>query len=572
MSPARVAARGTAPAFVLAAVFACGEAPGTPRRAEPADLVLRNGAVYTVDAARSWARTVAVRGGRIVHVGGDSLPPGLVGPTTEVADLAGAMLLPGFQDAHVHLLEGGVELSECTLFTIESEAAVLDSLAACARARAQGWFRGTGWELTVFPGANPSKAPLDRIAPDRPALVVAADGHSAWANSRALELAGVTRDTPDPPDGRIERDPRSGEPSGTLRETAVDLVARLLPERTDTELAAGLERALPLAAERGITTIMEASASESLLRTYAAADRGGRLPLRVVVAADGEPDSTGVQGVVRRLGEWRSRYATRRVLPTTAKLYQDGVIEAGTAALLAPYLDRKGDAGNPIYPQPLLDSLVSALDQNGWQVHVHAIGDRAIRMTLDAFEQARSANGARDARHSITHLQLIDAADLPRFRRLGVVANFEPFWANGDEYLTRLAEPSLGPERSRWLYPIRSVVEQGAVVSAGSDWSVSSLAPLDGIQVAVTHRALENPGRAPWRPEELVDLPTAIAMYTINAAYQNRLERETGSIELGKLADLVILERNLFEVQTDEIHAVRVMRTMLEGKTVFRRR
>lgn len=317
---------------------------------------------------------------------------------------------------------------------------------------------------------------------------------------------------------------------------------------------------------------MEASASEGMLRAYAAADRAGRLTLRVVVAADAEPDSAGVQGVVRRLADRRSRYATPRVLPAAAKLFQDGVIEARTAALLAPYLERKGDAGKPIYPQPVLDSLIAALDRDGWQLHVHAIGDRAIRMTLDALEHARAVNGARDARHTITHLQLIDPADLPRFRRLAVVANFEPFWANGDEYLTRLAEPSLGPERSRWLYPIRSVEKQGGVLSAGSDWSVSSLAPLDGIQVAVTNRAPEEPGRAPWRPEELVDLPTAIAMYTINAAYQNHLERETGSIEVGKLADLVVLERNLFEVPADEIHAVRVMRTMLEGRTVFQRR
>jgi len=568
VSLVRIGSRGIEAATVVLAALACRkEVPDVA----PADLVLRNGAVYTVDAARSWARTVAIREGRIVHVGGDSMPPGLIGPKTEVVDLAGGMLLPGFQDGHVHLLLGGVELGECTLFTIETAAAVLDSIAACAAARPDGWLRGVGWELTAFPNANPSKASLDRIAPGRPALMEAADGHSAWANSRALELAGITRDTPDPVDGRIERDPRTGEPSGTLRETAMDLVSRLLPERTDAELAAGLDRALPQAAERGITAIMEALASESVFRAYAAADRAGRLTLRVVVAADAEPDSTGVEGVVKRLGEWRSRYATPRVRPLTAKLFEDGVIESRTAALLAPYLDRKGDAGKPIYSQLVLDSLATALDRNGWQVHVHAIGDRAIRMTLDALEHARSVNGPRDARHTITHLQLIDPADLPRFRRLGVVANFEPLWANGDEYLTRLAEPALGPKRSRWLYPIRSVAKEGAVVSGGSDWSVSSLAPLDGIQVAVTHRPPDAPDQPTWRPEEAVDLPTAIAMYTINAAYQNHLERETGSIEVGKLADLVVLERNLFEVPADELHAVRVMRTMLEGKTVYRR-
>jgi hypothetical protein len=259
------------------------------------------------------------------------------------------------------------------------------------------------------------------------------------------------------------------------------------------------------------------------------------------------------------------------VRPSTAKLFEDGVIESRTAALLAPYLDRKGNAGEPVYPQPVLDSLVTALDRDGWQVHVHAIGDRAIRMTLDAFGRARSANGTRDSRHTITHLQLIDPADQPRFRRLGVVANFEPFWANGDEYLTRLAEPALGPRRSRWLYPIGSMVRQGAIVSGGSDWTVSSLAPLDAIEVAVTHRPPGGRPKPPWQPEEVVDLPTAIAMYTINAAYQNHLDRETGSIEVGKLADLVVLERNLFEVPPGEVHAVRVMRTLLEGRTVFRR-
>jgi predicted amidohydrolase YtcJ len=531
--------------------------------------VLRNGAVYTVDSARSWARAVAVRGGRIVYVGGDSLPGGLIGPETEVVDLQGGMLLPGFQDGHVHLLLGGVELGECTLFTLQTAVAVLDSIATCATARPEGWLRGAGWELTAFPAANPSKTMLDRIAPDRPAFFEAADGHSAWANSRALELAGITRRTPDPPDGRIERDAK-GEPSGTLRESAIELVSRLLPERTDEELAQGLERALRLAAERGITAATEASASARDLRAYAAADRAGRLSVRVIAAMDAAPDSSGVAGVIRRLGEWRARYATPRLRPSAAKLYQDGVIESGTAALLAPYLDRKGDAGTPIYSQPVLDRLTRALDSAGWQVHVHAIGDRAIRMTLDAFEQAQSVNGPRDARHTITHLQLVDPVDQPRFKALGVVANFEPFWANGDEYLTRLAEPALGPARSRWLYPIASLVRHGAVVSGGSDWSVSSLAPLEGIQVAVTRRP---PGSAepPWRPEETVELSRAIAMYTIDAAYQHHLNEETGSVEVGKLADLVVLERNLFEVPPGELHGVRVLRTLVEGKTTFRR-
>jgi hypothetical protein len=539
----------------------------------PADLLLRGGAVYTVDAPRSWATAVGVKGGHIIYVGSDNVPGGIVGSGTEVVDLDGRMVLPGFQDGHVHLLAGGVELGECTLFTLESAAAIADSISACAAARPDApWVRGAGWELTAFPDANPSSAFLDRIVKDRPAIFDAADGHSAWANSKALDLAGITRETPDPADGRIERDPRTGEPSGTLRESAIYLVTRLLPERTEPELSAGLERAQRLANEAGITSVLEAFASESYLRTYVAADLAKRLTVRVVTAVDAEPDSTGIDGLARRLGDWRKLYTTPRVRPIAAKLFQDGVIESGTAALLAPYLGRKGDAGKPIYPQPRLDSLAVALDREDWQLHVHAIGDRAIRMTLDAFAHAMEQNGPRDSRHTITHLQLIDPTDLPRFRRLGVVANFEPFWANGDEYLTRLAEPALGQPRSRWLYPIGSAVKAGAVVSGGSDWSVSSLAPLDGIQVAITRREPSAGGPAtPWLPQEVVDLSVAIAMYTINAAYQNHQERETGSIEVGKLADLVILEKNLFEVAPRDIHSVRVMRTILEGRTVFER-
>lgn len=551
----------------------CGRGERTTAGAGPADLLLRDGAVYTVDAPRSWATTVGVKGGRIIYVGGDSVPDGMIGPQTEVVDLAGKMLLPGFQDGHVHLLEGGVELGECTLFTLESAAAVADSIGACATARpATPWVRGVGWELAVFPGANPSRAALDRIVPDRPAIFDAADGHSAWANSKALALAGITRDTPDPPDGRIEREPRTGEASGTLRESAISLVSRLLPERTDAELATGLAQAQRLANEAGITSAFEARAPESYLRAYAAADLANTLTVRIIAAVDAEPDSTGIDSLVHRLRDWRALYATPRVRPIAAKLYQDGVIESGTAALLAPYLDRKGDAGKPIYAQPRLDSLAAALDREGWQIHVHAIGDRAIRMTLDAFEHAMKVNRPRDSRHTITHLQLIDPADIPRFRSLGIVANFEPFWANGDAYVTRLAEPALGRSRSRWLYPIGSAVQAGVVVSGGSDWSVSSLAPLDGMQVAITRRSpSDRAATTPWLPEEAVDLSTAIAMYTINAAYENHQERETGSIEVGKLADLVVLEKNLFVVAPRDVHAVRVMRTILDGETVFER-
>ncbi len=318
----------------------------------------------------------------------------------------------------------------------------------------------------------------------------------------------------------------------------------------------------------GITTVLSAATDEAALQAYSAADRQGSLTFRVIAALHlGDPLA---DSMLPKLRELRTRYAGPLVHPTVVKLFADGVIEARTAALLAPYGDRKGDAGKPIYDPAALKDLAAKLDQDGFQIHVHAIGDRAIRTTLDAFAYARARNGAHDARHTITHLELIDPDDIPRFRALGVVANFQAFWANGDEYLTRMTEPSLGPSRSRWLYPIESVFRTGAVVSGGSDWSVSSLNPLDAIEVGITHRQPDHPKQSPWNPAERVDLPTMIAMYTINAAYENHLERETGSIETGKLADLIVLDKNLFEVPVGEIHTVRVLRTLLEGKTVYR--
>jgi hypothetical protein len=547
--------------FALALILSgCGRTPGA------ADLVLRGGEVYTVDAARSWASAVAVRDGRIVFVGSDSIPKNLLGPKTEIIELAGAMVLPGFQDAHVHPISSGVELAECRLHELTTATAVLDSIRACAAAHPdRPWVRGSGWQLPLFPSANPSREALDRSVPDRPALFYAADGHSAWVNSRALGLAGITRNSRDPANGRIERD-RSGEPSGTLRESAMALVDTVVPKRTPAELADGLERAQREANRFGITSVFAATADEPDLATYADADRAGTLSLRVVAASYSGDDA---DSILPRARAWRTRYATPRVRPTAVKLFQDGVIEARTAALLAPYLDRAGDAGTPIFDQPTLNRLAAELDRDGFQVHVHAIGDRAIRMTLDAFQHARERNGPTDGRHAITHLELIDPADIPRFRALGVAANFEALWANGDEYLTRLTEPALGPARSRWLYPIASVVRTGAVVTGGSDWSVSSLNPLEAIEVGITHR---NPGDGTakaWNPAERVDLTTMIALYTINAAWALHQEKETGSIEVGKLADLVVLDRNLFAIAPERIHEVRVFRTLLEGKTVY---
>jgi predicted amidohydrolase YtcJ len=535
----------------------------------PADLVLTNGAVYTVAPDRPWADALAVREGHLVFVGDAAGASRFVGPGTAVVDLGGRMVLPGFQDTHAHPLAGGLELGECNLYDARTPAEVEGVIRAyVGQHRDLAWIRGNGWQLPVFPRANPGRELLDRIVPARPAFFASADGHSAWVNSKALALAGITRATPDPPNGRIERDGATGEPTGTLREAAVDLVAKLLPEYSLPERIGAARRALAEANHFGITTITDANAGPSYLDAYRALDDRGELTARVFAALESEPNP--VESETVRLKELRRRYTGTRLTANTVKFFADGVIEARTAALLAPYLGHGRDRGSLNYSPEELAQRITAADREGFQIHVHTIGDRAIRVTLDALEQARQRNGPRDARPVMAHLELIDPADIPRFRRLGVIASFQPMWALADSYITELTEPVLGPVRSRWLYPIASVMNSGAVVAGGSDWTVSSLNPLDAIQVALTRRDPDLPPGPAWIPEERVDLPRMIAAYTINAAFATRSERETGSLEPGKAADLIVLDRNLFEVPVTAIHKVKVVLTLLEGHEVWR--
>jgi predicted amidohydrolase YtcJ len=544
-------------------------AAALPAQAPPANLILRGGAVYTMDASRSWVEAIAIRDGKIAFVGSNAGVREWIEPQTKVLELNGRLVLPGFQDAHVHPVSGGVELGQCNLNGLRTQAQVLDQVRSCAaRPPRQGWLVGGGWDLPVFPGANPSKTLLDAIVPDRPVLLSSADGHSAWVNSKALELAGIDAATPNPKDGRIERDPATGEPSGTLRESAFDLIDHLVPEPTQAERDTGLRRALELLNRHGVTAFQEASAGRDYLETYRAAERRGELSAKAVIAMYVDPNQGLEQ--VERLIAWRREFSSARVHPWAVKLFEDGVIEARTAALLEPYLDQHGQRGEPIWSPERLPEMVARLARADFNVHIHAIGDRAIRLALDAFEAAGREESARGPRHQIAHLELIDPADIGRFRALRVVANFQPLWGYADSYITELTWPVLGPERSRWLYPIASVAAAGGPVAFGSDWSVSSLNPLDGIQVAVTRQSLDGAAAKPLLPEQALSLPAALQAYTIGAAYALGLEQETGSLEVGKAADLVVLSDNLFTVAPHQIARAKVLLTLLDGRPVYR--
>jgi predicted amidohydrolase YtcJ len=545
--------------------FSCRRDSGI---SSPAELILDKASVYTLDESQPWAEAVAVAGGKIVYVGGSSGVSRFRGKNTKVIDLSGKTILPGFHDSHVHLVTGGIELEQCNLNGLVTDEEILARIRDYAVAHPEKpWIVGGGWDLPVFPEANPTKQELDGVVGERPAYLSAADGHSAWVNSRALEIAGVSAATPDPENGRIERIPGSSEPSGTLRETAMGLVARFVPKPSPEEYQAGLTSGMALANRFGITSIIEASADGSILSAYGEANRRGRLTVRVLASIHVDPDK-GIEQI-GNLTELRQKFRGRYFRATAAKIFADGVIESHTAALLKPYIDRPEDQGKALLEQAAFDRLAVGLDRAGFQIHIHAIGDRAVRMSLDALEAAREANGPRESRHHIAHLELVDPADIPRFQTLGVVANFQPLWAYPDLYITKLTEPILGPERSRRLYPIGSLVRSGAMVVGGSDWSVSSLNPLEAIQVAVTRRVPGGSAGAAWLPDELIDLPTALAAYTINGAHLGHQEEITGSIETGKAADLVILDRNLFEIPSAEIHQVKVRMTLLEGKIVF---
>ena len=548
-----------------------------------ADLAFVNGAVYTVDAARSRAQAIAVSDGRISMVGSDDEIRDAVGSETEVVDLAGRMLLPGFQDAHCHPPSGGLDMIQCDLNDFYTEPEYLKIVAEYAeRHPERPWIQGGGWYMAAFPGGAPRRAALDAVVPDRPVLLFSRDGHSAWANTRALEAAGISAATPDPPDGRIERDP-DGSPAGTLHDGAANLVPA--PDPTPEELTEGLRLGQEYLHSLGITAWQDAIVGGfyDTLPTYRRFAETGDLTARVVGALWWDRHRGEEQ--IEELVELRSTGQVGRFRPTSVKIMQDGIIEGFTAAMIEPYLDADGspsDRSGPSFVEPAaLNRAVTRLDSLGFQCHFHAIGDRAVRESLDAIEAALAANGANDHRHHIAHIQVIHPDDIPRFRRLRTVANGQPLWACNDSQMEELTIPFLGEERTSWQYPFGSLVRSGATLAFGSDWSVSSPNPLEEIHVAVNRRAvpngLEESGGSRrafeevFLPDERLDLETAIAAFTMGSAYVNHLDDVTGSIEVGKLADLTVLDRDLFAHPTDELALAKVDATFVEGRRVFQR-
>ncbi|WP_027946748.1 amidohydrolase [Amycolatopsis taiwanensis] len=543
-----------------------------------ADLVLRGAAVFTGTRPHPTATTVAVTDGRITAVGTDEQVRAVVGRARETVRVPGGMILPGFTDAHVHPIMGGVELDQCDLSGCADETSTIAAVAAYAAARPRSpWILGGGWQSHHFPAGAPTRGQLDAVVPDRPAFLLDAAHHSAWVNSAALELAGVGAGTPDPANGRIDRAP-DGTPSGLLHERARALVEKLVPATSDVDAAAGLARAQRYLHSFGITGWQDAivgayGGHPDHGGVYAEAAARGTLTARVVGALWWPPETSAaeigdrVDELVRR----RAALSGGRFRADAVKIMQDGVAETCTAAMLTPYAGACGCGATGLshLPSELLGEVVTRLDAAGFAVHVHAIGDRAVREALDAFARARARNGRTGNRHHLAHLQLVHDTDLPRFAGLGVAANLQAVWACRDTEMLSTTFPVLGAERAQRQFPFGALHRSGARLALGSDWPVSTPDVVAAIHVAVNRRPPGDPAAAPLGEGQELELTTALRAGTVGSAWLNG--RDDCRVRAGAPADLTVLDRDPFTVPAEELYLVRAALTVANGQVVHHR-
>jgi len=560
--------------FITVFLFVVGcEGPSTTSNQESADRVFLNGEVYTVDLGQPWAEAVAVSDGYIVFVGGTDQARAWVGEQTEVTDLGGRMLLPGFHDSHTHLLIGVATEEDCDLLRIESVEEIVGKLHECDKLQGFGpdrWVIGGGWGDWLWPNSEPDKTTLDEIFPVRPVYLESSFGHSAWVNSRALELAGVTVETTVGADGVIVRDPATGEATGALHDSAMLLVKNMLPRMTMEYRLESVRAAINMAHSLGVTAVIEPGLDAELIAPLLKLSDSGEFDIRAITSLspiNWQPGTFGDE-VFEFLAD-REPWRRPDLDVDSVKIYMDGVIESGTGALLNPYEDDRFGMGPRFYSQEKVDEYFTRFDAMGLQIHVHAIGDAGVRMALDGFQAMQNANGVSGNRHHITHLQLIDEADIPRFAELNIGATFQSLWAYLDPTAIELDIPAIGEVRTYQMYPIGSVHRAGGRIVGASDYFVTDMNPLLAIEVAITRQdPLTNDGPV-LDVDERVDLETMIAAYTINGAYTMGLEAEQGSIKLGNRADFVVLDRNLFEIPASEISEADVTMTVFDGRTVY---
>jgi len=546
--------------FVL--LISCGPKP------EAADWLVTEARVYTVNPAQPWAEAVAIKGDKIVFVGSAREAKRFTGKQTRVIKAGGKLLLPGIQDSHVHFLSGSLNLTRVDLSDTRTVEEIQDRIRRFAAAHPeQKWVQGRGWMYSAFPGNMPHKKYLDEVVPDRPAVMRCADGHTSWVNSRALVLAGITRKTPDPADGKIVRDSQS-EPTGALLEGASELVSRLIPEPDREEKLAALRVGMKEAARWGVTCAHGLGGEFEELELFEQIKREGSQTLRLVVAM--WIDEPGPQEKdFKAYEEARARNNDNWLAVRGVKLMLDGVIDSGTGAMLEPYAGQGDNRGKLFWEPEDYKKAVLECARRGLQVSTHAIGDRAIRLALEAYELAARESGHPELRYKVEHAECIAAEDLKRFGQPFIIASFQPLHANPDPAWMSAWIKNAGPEREQRAFAWNSVLKAGGHLAFGSDWPVVTINPWPGIQMAVTREDWEGNPQGGWLPGEKITLEQAIYAYTLGGAFALNEENLRGSIEPGKLADLVLLSQNIFAIPANKIKETVPLLTLVGGRIMY---
>jgi hypothetical protein len=547
--------------------------------AQTADTILLNARIYTMNTAQPWAEAVAIGADKILAVGTVNELEKFRGPSTKVIDAGGHLVLPGFTDAHIHFMEGSLNLMRVHLDDAKTIADVQKLVKEFADKHPESpWILGRGWSYPIFgEAALPDKKYLDEIVPDRPVYLTAFDGHSWWANSKALQLAGITAKTPDPPNGYIVRNPATGEPTGALKEDAADdLVDHIipLPDRSErlAALRAGMVEANKIGLVRAICAgnLGQGIANDDFGNAdlYDELRKSGELSLRIYYAYALDPHENRKQAF-KKIAAARERYHDGWLSAGAVKFYMDGVIESHTAAMLAPYSDDPKFIGATFWDPAKYKDAVQKLDRQGFQIFTHAIGDKAVRTALDGYENAAAVNHTHDMRPRIEHIETISAQDIPRFGKLGVIASFQPLHAYPDDDTLKIWARNTGPERAQRAWAWHSIESTGGHLAFGSDWPVVTLNPWYGVQNALTRQTREGDPPDGFIPHERISLEDAIMAYTLDAAYAGRREKTEGSVEPGKLADLIVLSQDLFKIEPNQIANTEVLLTMVGGKVVY---
>ncbi len=536
-----------------------------------ADTIITNAKVYTVNAQQPWAEAVAIQGERILLVGSAKDVLKRRGAATKVIDAGGRLLLPGFEDSHVHFVSGSENLAKVDLAGTRTVEEVQARIRRFAQDHPQAaWVQGRGWMYAAFPGNMPHKKYLDEVVPDRPAIMTCADGHTSWVNSRALALAGIDRRTPNPENGTIVRE-ADGEPTGALLETADSLVEKVLPKLTPEETLAALREGLREAARFGVVRVHGMGGEFESLDLLDKIRREGSLTVRLSVAMWVGPPGLSADDW-KAYEDARLKYNDEWISLGGIKLMLDGVIDSGTGAMLDPYEGQVADRGKLFWEPEDYKKAVVEINTKGIQASTHSIGDAAIRLSLDAYEEGARVSGNPDLRNKIEHAEDIAADDIPRFGRLGVIGSFQPLHANPDPAWVGAWVKNVGPEREKRAWAWKTVLDSGGHLAFGSDWPVVTLNPWVGLQVAVTRQDMEGNPPGGWLPEQKLGLADAVYAYTMGGAFAMRREKEEGSIEAGKLADLILLSQNIFDVDPHKIAETRSVLTMVGGRIVFEAR